>query len=264
MTIDEFALAATTDDLSREADARDAADLIEFRMDVAADPIDQLAAYEGELPIVATNRNRWFGGNAPDPGRLDALFSASRFDDVVLVDVELETARAKEWIVDDLRDNGVDVIVSHHDFESTPGRDVLAAIVEECADYGDVAKVATFPTDLADTLTVLDVVRAATAAGHDVAGIAMGELGSHVRVIGHVYGSKLGYAPLVDDDGEYAPGQIPLRELASLVESTRVEGNSLERFGDLEPFDERENDGRETLDERENDGGAAPDPTRTE
>ncbi|SEH57528.1 3-dehydroquinate dehydratase [Halopenitus malekzadehii] len=223
MTLDEFALAATTSDLSREADARDVADLVEFRMDKATDPIDQLAAYDGELPILATNRNRWFGGTADDDGRLDTLVAASRFDDVALVDLELETARGTSWIVDDLRANDVDVVVSHHDFESTPDEEVLAAIVAECAEYGDVAKVATFPSDLSDTLTVLEVVRAATAAGRSVAGIAMGELGSHVRVIAHVYGSKLGYAPLVDDDADYAPGQIPLRQLAALIESTRVE-----------------------------------------
>ena len=226
MTTDDFALAATTNDLSREPEARGAADLVELRMDKATDPIAQLEAYDGELPIVATNRNQWFGGKARDAGRLDALFAASRSDAVAYVDLELETVRGTEWIVDEFRGNDVDLIVSHHDFDATPDRDVLAAIVEECAGYGDVAKVATYPQDLSDCLALLDVLHEGTDAGIDAAGIAMGELGRHTRVVGHVYGSKLGYAPLRDDDSDYAPGQIPLGTLAALVEATKRDGGA--------------------------------------
>ena len=233
MTAEDFALAATTDDLTREAEAREVADLVEFRMDRADDPIAQLEAYDGDLPIVATNRNQWFGGNAGDTGRVDTLFAASRFDPVVYVDLELETVRAKEWIPDEFSGNDVELIVSHHDFDATPDRTVLRAIVDQCAGYGDIAKVATYPEDLSDALTLLRVVYEATAAGVDAAGIAMGAIGSHTRVVGHLYGSKLGYAPLLDDDSEYAPGQIPLRQLAALVESTRIDGEHAEHvFGD--------------------------------
>jgi len=234
MKLDGFALAATTNDLTREADARGKADIVEFRMDKAENPIEQLESYDGELPIIATNRNQWFGGKARDQGRLDTLFAASRFDAVAYVDIELETARAKEWILAEFRENDVGLIISHHDFETTPDQEVLTAIIDQCASYGDVAKVATYPEDLSDTLTLLTVLHEATEAGIDAAGIAMGELGSHTRVIGHVYGSKLGYAPLLDDESEYAPGQIPLGKLAALVESTKITGASLERIEAVE------------------------------
>ncbi|MGQ4555934.1 type I 3-dehydroquinate dehydratase [Halobellus sp. GM3] len=234
MTIDDFALAATTKDLTREADARGVADLVEFRIDRAEDPIEQLEAYDGELPILATNRNQWFGGNARDAGRLDTLFAASRFDSVAYVDIELETARAKEWILEEFRENDVGLIISHHDFEETPEKSVLTAIIDQCASYGDIAKVATYPTDLSDTLTLLTALREATEDGIDTAGIAMGEIGSHTRVIGHIYGSKLGYAPLLGDDSDYAPGQIPLGKLAALIEATRINGTNLERIEAIE------------------------------
>ncbi|WP_246404048.1 type I 3-dehydroquinate dehydratase [Halobellus ruber] len=195
-------------------------------MDKATDPIAQLEAYDGELPILATNRNQWFGGKARDAGRLDALFAASRFDAVAYVDIELETVRATEWLTGEFRGNDVDLIVSHHDFDATPEREVLMAIIDQCADYGDVAKVATFPNDPSDTLTLLGALHEATQAGIDAAGIAMGELGSHTRVVGHVYGSKLGYAPLADDESEYAPGQFPLRTLRALVDATRIDGDA--------------------------------------
>ena len=221
MKIEEFALAATTNDLTRESDARGVADLIEFRMDKAENPVKQISAYEGELPIIATNRTRWFGGKANDSGRLDDLFAASRSEHVRFVDIELETARAKDWIVNEFRGNDVQVIISHHDFEETPEKEVLDAIIKQCSEYGDIAKVAAFPQDNADALTLLEAITTANQQGIDVAGISMGEIGSHTRAIAHLYGSKLGYAPLAADSTDYAPGQIPLEKLRSLVETTK-------------------------------------------
>lgn len=233
MKLDDFALAATTNDLTRAEDAELTADLIEFRMDSAEDPIEQLSEYDGSLPIIATNRTKWFGGEANDDGRLDRLSAASRFDAVKFVDIELETARGMEWVLDEFRANGVQLIISHHDFDDTPNREVLDAIIEQCAHYGDIAKVATYPQDKGDTLRLLQAIRHATDQGIDVAGIAMGEIGSHVRVVGPIYGSKLGYAPLATDKHEYAPGQIPLHELASLIEAMRTGDDEPGLVGEL-------------------------------
>lgn len=219
MTPDQFALAATTNDLAREREVRDVADIVEFRIDGAEDPLDQLSAYDGELPILATNRARWFGGEAPDAGRLDRLFDASEFDAVRMVDIELETTRGTDWAIDEFRGNDVEIITSYHAFEDTPDLDTLTALFEECAEYGDVAKVATYAEDYADSLRMLEAVHAATTDGTRVAGISMGEIGAHTRVVAPLYGSKLGYAPLKSDASEYAPGQIPIRELASMIES---------------------------------------------
>ena len=218
MTVDGFSLAATTDDLGREPDAREAADLLEFRMDSADDPLEQLADYNGSLPILATNRAEWEGGHAEDQGRLDDLLAAAEFDAVELVDLELETARGTEWVVEEFRDQDVDLVVSFHDFEGTPDRETLDAIVEECAEYGDIAKFATQVEDRRDALRILSAIERATRDGPRVAGMGMGELGSHTRVVAPLYGSALGYAPLASDSSEYAPGQLPLRRLNALIQ----------------------------------------------
>ena len=228
MNIDEFTLAATTNDLTREPEAREIADAIEFRMDSAKDPIKQLSEYQGSLPIIATNRTYWFGGEATDAGRLDRTFAASRFESVETVDIELETARSKDWILDELRENDVDLIVSHHDFDGTPNEEILDAIIKQCAEYGDIAKVATFPQTHSDVLKLLNSVNNATEQGINVGGISMGEIGSHTRIIGPLYGSKLGYAPLVSDTSEYAPGQIPLKELAKKIETVEQGGKPMD------------------------------------
>ena len=219
MTPEQFTLAATTNDLTREERVRDVADIVEFRMDGADDPIAQLSDYDGELPLLATNRARSFGGDAPDSGRLDRLFTASEFDCVRMVDIELETARGTDWAIDEFRENDVEIIISFHAFEDTPDLDTLTAIFEQCAEYGDIAKVATHAEDYSDSLRMLEAVHSATVDGMQVAGISMGEIGSHTRVVAPLYGSTLGYAPLKSDESEYAPGQISIRELASMIET---------------------------------------------
>lgn len=220
----KFTLAASTNSLRMEQEAREFADIVEFRMDKAEDPIEQLRDYNGNLPVIATNRTRWFGGKAEDTGRLDTLFAASRFDFVEAVDIELETARSGDWILNQFRDNDVELIISHHDFESTPDKDILIAIIEQCAAYGDVAKVATLPQNKEDTLTSLGAINEVTQRGINAAGISMGEIGSHTRVVGHLYGSQIGYAPLESDNTEYAPGQIPIKKLSSLINSLSTWG----------------------------------------
>lgn len=214
-----FLLAATTSELRREPEVREVADLVEFRMDKATDPIAQLESYDGNLPIVATNRPRWEGGEAPDAGRLDRLVEAAGFEAVELVDVELETVRGEDSPVSALRENGVEVICSHHDFEETPSTERLTELIEACSRFGDVAKVATFAVDRGDALRLLSSLYETTEQGHRVAALAMGADGSLSRVLAPFYGSALGYAPLQSDDEEYAPGQLPIHTLASLVGS---------------------------------------------
>lgn len=214
-----FVLAATTNDLTREPQVRDVADVLEFRMDKAEDPITQLSEYDGELSIIATNRAHWFGGQAPDTGRLDHLFAASEFDAVEMVDIELETARGNGWLIPEFRENDVEIIISYHAFEDTPDQKTLNAIFNQCSQFGDIAKVATYAEDHGDALRMLQAVHTATIEGKQVAGISMGALGSHTRVVAPLYGSKLGYAPLKSDTSEYAPGQIPIHDLASMIET---------------------------------------------
>ncbi|WP_436347494.1 type I 3-dehydroquinate dehydratase [Natronorubrum sp. FCH18a] len=234
MTVDGFALAATTNDLTREPKARDAADLLEFRMDSADDPIEQLAEYDGTLPILATNRSRWFGGEASDRGRLDQLMAAAEFDVVEKVDVELETARGLQWVLDEFREQDVELVISFHEFDETPDKETLDAIIEECNKYGDIAKVATYAADRTDCLRILSAIDTATQNGIRAAGIAMGELGSHTRIIGPLYGSALGYAPLESDSSEYAPGQVPLHRLDSLIEMIDQSGTDNRIFEQLD------------------------------
>jgi 3-dehydroquinate dehydratase-1 len=218
LPFDRFRLAASTADLSAEPAARDHADLVEFRMDLAADPEAQLAAYDGDLPLLVTNRPTWEGGDceAPEEERLEALVAAARSPAVVAADVELDTLRESAGVADELRDTGVTVVASTHDFEGTPPKERLDELLADAAGRGDVGKLAVTAENRADTLALLAATHEATEAGLSVATMAMGAAGSHTRAVAPLYGSKIGYAP-VDAADATAPGQYDLATLSSLV-----------------------------------------------
>ena len=223
LSFEAFVLAAATGDLSEEPAARDHADCVEFRMDLAAsDPLDALAAYDGELPLLVTNRPKWEGGEAADEDRTDTLAAAVEAEAVAAVDVELHEVAGGDGldVVEAARDAGVAVVVSVHDFEGTPPRGELRRLVERASEYGDVAKLAVTAESPDDTLALLAVTRAHASAGRTVATMAMGEVGRHTRVVAPVYGSRIGYAP-VDPARATAPGQYDLATLSRLVEELR-------------------------------------------
>jgi 3-dehydroquinate dehydratase-1 len=223
LSFDEFVLAAATGDPTEEPAAREHADCVEFRMDLAeGDPLDALAGYEGELPLLVTNRPEWEGGEAADEGRTDALVSAVEHEAVAAVDVELHEVAGGDGldVVEAARASDATVVVSVHDFEGTPPRGELRRLIERASDYGDVAKLAVTAESPDDTLALLAVTRAHASAGRTVATMAMGEAGRHTRAVAPLYGSRIGYAP-VDPDRATAPGQYDLATLSRLVDELR-------------------------------------------
>ena len=223
LSFEEFVLAAATGDLSEEPAAREHADCVEFRMDLAeGDPLDALAGYDGELPLLVTDRPAWEGGEAADEGRIADLVAAVEHEAVAAVDIELHEVAGGEGldVVDTARDAGVTVIVSVHDFEETPPRNELRRLIERASEHGDVAKLAVTAESPDDTLALLAVTRAHASAGRTVATMAMGEAGRHTRVVAPLYGSRIGYAP-VDPSRATAPGQYDLATLSRLVGELR-------------------------------------------
>ncbi|MWV65599.1 type I 3-dehydroquinate dehydratase [Halorubrum sp. JWXQ-INN 858] len=226
---EEFVLAAATADLSAEPAARADADAVEFRMDLASDPLTQLESYDGELPLIVTNRAEWEGGEAGDLGRFGDLSDAIAHEDVAAVDIELAALRGNApegershavALRETAREEGVAVIASVHDFQSTPETGVLVDLLADADAEGDVGKLATTATSRDDALALLEATNEATTAGRSVATMCMGEPGRHTRAVAPVYGSRIGYAP-VDPADATAPGQYPLATLRRLVDDLR-------------------------------------------
>ncbi|NKE34491.1 type I 3-dehydroquinate dehydratase [Natronococcus sp. JC468] len=219
---DSFVLAAATADLADadEPTAREHADAVEFRMDLTDDPLEALEAYDADLPIIATNRAAWEGGewDGDDGERLAVLAEATAFDAVGAIDVELESILAgeAEAVLETARKRGVSIIASTHDFEGTPPRGEMVSTLTEAGKYADVAKLAVTAESKADTIALLSATEQLTYHGDRVATMAMGKVGRHTRAVAPVYGSRIGYAP-VDPAEATAPGQYDLETLSELV-----------------------------------------------
>lgn len=220
MDFESFVLAAATTDLDDEPAAREHADALEFRMDGADAPLEALGAYDGELPLIATNRPEGDGGEASaGPERRRTLREAVASSAVAAVDVELSTIQrgdAEELLLA-AHEHDTRVICSTHDFEGTPPPDRLRELLAEAGTYADVAKLAVTAESPEDVLDLLGATRAATREGERVATMAMGEPGRHSRAVAPLYGSRIGYAP-VDRDRATAPGQYDLATLRWLVD----------------------------------------------
>ncbi|WP_440988996.1 type I 3-dehydroquinate dehydratase [Haloarchaeobius baliensis] len=220
MDFDSFVLCASTADLAAEPAAREHADAVEFRMDLASDPLDALDGYDGELPVLATNRARWEGGEGGDDDeRLDALATAATDEAVEAIDVELASVRDGDGqrVVDRAREEGVAVVVSTHDFEGAGDAETMATALDAGLEHGDVAKLAVTAADREDVLSLLALANEYDVDGDAVATIAMGEAGRHSRVVAPLYGSRIGYAPLDPADAT-APGQYDLATTRRLVD----------------------------------------------
>lgn len=197
------------------------ADAIEFRMDHCTDPLVQLNRYEGDLPIIATNRAPWEGGSAADgPERLEMLADVIALPHVAAVDIELRSLKDGDGtMVKSLAaDHGVDTIVSWHDFDQTPSRSELTERLHTAATSGTVGKCAVQANSREDVLRLLSVTHELHQSGHRIATMSMGSIGKHSRVILPLYGSEIGYAP-VDIEAASAPGQIELEMMATFLDA---------------------------------------------
>ena len=206
---------------------------IEIRLDYldrgrSSDEIAELAAlmndaYEaaGAKLVIATVRTRDEGGEAaftaPEYARLIAsLLSLARMD---LIDIE--PGRGEELargLAAAAHEKGVGVIMSHHDFQKTPGvEEMLAILRREKALGGDIRKLAVMPGKPSDVAALL----LATALGREeglspLITMSMGPLGSVSRVSGEVFGSAMTFAMV---GAASAPGQLTASEAEAMMRS---------------------------------------------
>ncbi|KGK99143.1 3-dehydroquinate dehydratase [Methanococcoides methylutens] len=196
------------------------ADILEIRLDLlgintpenAADILKKLRS-DTELPCIATNRLQTEGGNweGSEEDRLNLLEEILVLTDAI--DVELSADQhLRDKLVKKAKEEGKTVIISSHDFESTPDKTTIRNILERSKQAGaDIAKLAVMPNSMQDVLDLLEV----TLSEDNVCTIAMGQLGKHTRIVGPFYGSKLTYASV---SSAVAPGQLKVQELKIALE----------------------------------------------
>ena len=201
---------------------------VEFRLDylpkpAAAIPVLQpfLESNSGAATFIATCRCKENGGQftGSTTAALDVLLKAAEAG-FALVDIELEAIeKLPKNTMEKLRAAGAAVIVSWHDFQSTP-KD-LEPIYKRMQPFApDFMKLVPTAKSLSDNLTLMKFLeKAEDRGGPPVVGICMGEPGIISRVLGLRAGSAFTFAA-ANAGEETAPGQIAAR---TLMETYRIE-----------------------------------------
>ena len=195
------------------------ADVVELRADLFAEAsVDGARAALTRLraagkPVLLTARAATEGGRPMPDATRRAIYDAG-LELADGIDVEIASTELIAAIVPAARRAGRTVILSTHDFETTPPRTELLARVARAFDAGaDVAKVAAQAASLAELRVLLDVTRGV--APSPIVTLAMGPMGPLSRVVLPAAGSLLTYAAA---GAPTAPGQLPLDELAALFD----------------------------------------------
>lgn len=113
----------------------------------------------------------------------------------------------------EIKERGIFVISSNHDFNKTPSKDeIVSRLVKMKNLGGDIVKIAVMPNNTADVLDLLS----ATEEMHKnyptlpIISMSMGKLGIISRISGEVFGSVMTFG----SGGKLsAPGQIPIDKM---------------------------------------------------
>jgi 3-dehydroquinate dehydratase-1 len=207
---------ASPGDLEFAVRIKEPPDLFELRLDCLSGIVEQV---ESKMSIlrgakIITARDPGEGGvnNLSFEQRRDLL---SRFlPHTKYLDVELRSARAFKPLLTQARKRNVRVILSFHDFKSTPTSRSLRAKASRAKALGaDVFKVATRTDKPSDLARLVDFITA-----HDVdlpvSAMGIGKLGPLSRLLLARCGSVLNYTSLQQPHVE---GQVALEMMRSAL-----------------------------------------------
>ncbi len=190
-------------------------DVIELRLDTLKTPAaDIRAALAGNAtPVLLTARHPGEGGqgSADAAGRMALI--EPLLDLCVLIDIELRSAMEMRSLVQKAQGQGVRVIGSFHDFQATPGEEVLRGAINFAQPAGlDAVKLATFLNNAVDLNRLITL----TSEVHRLrlSTMGMGPLGRVSRLVLAKCGSLLNYGYLGEAN---APGQWPAARLKEIL-----------------------------------------------
>jgi 3-dehydroquinate dehydratase / shikimate dehydrogenase len=197
---------------------------LEFRLDYLEKPLlalpklKQFLAENNAVTAIATCRRSANGGKFS--GNVAAeieVLSKAAMAGFHIVDVELESATAmKKGELQKLRETGVALIISHHDFDATKDLDgIYKRIVPFAPDF---IKIVPTAKTLYDNVTLMRFIERME--DHtNIIGVCMGDAGIISRVLSLRAGSAFTFAAATTGE-ETGPGQIAAR---TLIETYRID-----------------------------------------
>jgi 3-dehydroquinate dehydratase/shikimate dehydrogenase len=197
---------------------------LEFRLDYLEKPLlalpklKQFLSDNTAVTAIATCRRAANGGKFS--GNLAAeleILSKAGTSGFHIVDLELESAESlKKGELQKLRDTGVALIVSHHDFAATKDLDGIFKRIEPFKP--DFIKIVPTAKTLTDNVTLMRFIERMDDHSN-IVGVCMGDAGIISRVLGLRAGSAFTFAAATAGE-ETAPGQIAAR---TLIETYRID-----------------------------------------
>jgi len=197
---------------------------LEFRLDYLEKPLLALPKFKhffsdntaatGIATCRRTANGGKFSGNVAAEIEVLSKAGAAGFH---IVDLELESAEAmKKGELQHLRDTGVALIISHHDFAATKDLDgIYKRIVPFQPDF---IKIVPTAKTLVDNVTLMRFIERMEDHSN-IIGICMGDAGIISRVLGVRAGSAFTFAAATVGE-ETGPGQIAAR---TLIETYRID-----------------------------------------
>src|SRR5271156_3738124 len=197
---------------------------LEFRLDSLEKPLLALPKLKHFLSdntavtAIATCRRVANGGKFS--GNLAAemeILSKAGTSGFHIVDLELESAESlKKGELQKLRETGVALIISHHDFAATKDLDGIFKRIEPF--QPDFIKIVPTAKSLTDNVTLMRFIERMDDHSN-IVGICMGDAGIISRVLGLRAGSAFTFAAATAGE-ETGPGQIAAR---TLIETYRID-----------------------------------------
>lgn len=190
-------------------------DLIEIRLDYMKTLGDLRLIREATgIPLIATNRCSNQGGNSAgsEADRIAGLLQAceSGFN---YVDLEIDIEGVEE-LAEKVKSLGAGVIISFHDFETTPEKKLLEEILrDELSAGADICKIVGTSNTVRDNLTYFNLLRENTDV--KIVSFGMGNAGILSRVLSPLVGGAFTYAS-AETGSESAPGQLTISELREI------------------------------------------------
>ena len=184
--------------------------------------IDYLEKFDGvqeiiqssPVPLIVTFRRKENGGlfEGNEKLRIETLNQAIK-SGADYVDIELD-AKDINQVIKTAKENNCQVIVSQHDFNSTPEIKTMQKWLVQASKLGDIVKIVPKANSTEDAEKVIVLLEIARQLNIPIVSFAMGEKGKNTRALSLVFGSKWTYCSI---DNAVGPGQVSIKEMKEVL-----------------------------------------------
>ena len=205
------------------------ADLVEWRVDWYESVFDieavkalagELRKMLGEIPLLFTFRTKNEGGEKEISFEqyTDILYQVADTKTVDMVDVEAYIDEDVAKVVADLKEKGVIVVGSNHDFEKTPSKEEILKRLCYMQELDvNIPKIAVMPQNPEDVATLLSATAEMVSkhADRPIVTMSMAKIGMVSRMAGETFGSAITFGAMGKAS---APGQMNVEVLREMLE----------------------------------------------